>query len=83
MVRIAWRTLAAHKLRTVLTMLAILIGVAMISGTYVLTDQINKGFQQIFTDAYKGIDVTVTRKAAFTGSEMSAASGLPESLSAR
>jgi putative ABC transport system permease protein len=81
MLRIAWRSLTAHKLRTILTMLAILLGVAMISGTYVLTDQINNGFQQIFTDAYKGTDVTVTRKAAFSGAEMSGAvSGLPESL---
>jgi hypothetical protein len=54
-IRIAWRSLTAHKLRTFLTTLAILLGVAMISGTYVLTDQIDKGFQQIFSDAYKGI----------------------------
>ena len=73
MLRIAWRSLTAHKLRTILTTLAILLGVAMISGTYVLTDQIDKGFQQIFTDAYKGVDVTVTRKPAFTGSQMSGA----------
>ncbi len=84
MVRIAWRSLTAHKLRTILTTLAILLGVAMISGTYVLTDQINKGFQEIFTDAYKGVDVTVTRKAAFTGAQVSGAtSGLPQSLVAR
>ena len=84
MLRIAWRSLTAHKLRTVLTTLAILLGVAMISGTYVLTDQIDKGFQQIFTDAYKGVDVTVTRKPAFTGSQMSGAvTGLPESVVAQ
>ncbi len=70
MLRIAWRSLTAHKLRTFLTTLAILLGVAMISGTYVLTDQIDKGFKQIFTDAYKGIDVTVTRKTAFTGRDV-------------
>jgi putative ABC transport system permease protein len=81
MIRIAWRSLTAHKLRTILTTLAILLGVAMISGTYVLTDQIDKGFQQIFTNAYKGIDVTVTRKPSFTGADMaSTVSGLPESL---
>ena len=66
MIRIAWRSLTAHKLRTFLTTLAILLGVAMISGTYVLSDQIDRGFKNIFTDAYKGIDVTVTRKAKFT-----------------
>jgi len=83
-IRIAWRSLTAHKLRTILTTLAILLGVAMISGTYVLTDQIDKGFQQIFSDAYKGTDVTVTRAQSFSGSQMSSASeGLPETLVAQ
>ena len=67
MIRIAWRSLTAHKLRTILTTLAILLGVAMICGTYVLSDQIDRGFKNIFTDAYKGIDVAVTRKAKFSG----------------
>jgi putative ABC transport system permease protein len=80
-IRIAWRSLTAHKLRTILTTLAILLGVAMISGTYVLTDQIDRGFQQIFSDAYKGTDVTVTRAQSFSGSQMSSSSeGLPETL---
>ena len=78
MIRIAWRSLVAHKLRTILTALAILLGVAMISGTYVLTDQIDSGFKQIFTDAYKGTDVTVTRKAVFTGDMTGMSQGLPQ-----
>jgi putative ABC transport system permease protein len=81
MFRIALRALAAHKLRTFLTTLAILLGVAMISGTYVLTDQIHKGFDQVFADAYKGTDVTITRKMAFTGAEMAGATaGLPQGM---
>ena len=80
MIRIAWRSLTAHKLRTVLTTLAILLGVAMICGTYVLNDQIDRGFTNIFTDAYKGIDVTVTRKAKFASGMSAASEGLPESL---
>jgi putative ABC transport system permease protein len=80
MVRIAWRSLTAHKLRTFLTTLAILLGVAMISGTYVLTDQIDRGFQQVFTDAYKGTDVTVTRKAEFAGQLTGATEGLPQAM---
>ncbi len=80
MIRIAWRSLTAHKLRTILTTLAILLGVAMISGTYVLTDQIDRGFTQIFADAYKGIDVTVARQQKFSGGMTSATAGLPESL---
>ena len=80
MIRIAWRSLTAHKLRTFLTTLAILLGVAMICGTYVLSDQIDRGFKDIFTDAFKGIDVTVTRKAKFTGQLTGATEGLPQSL---
>ena len=33
-----------RKLRTALTALAIVLGVAMVSGTYVLTDTITKAF---------------------------------------
>ena len=79
MIRIAWRSLLAHKLRSFLTALAILLGVAMISGTYVFTDQINRAFDQIFTEAYKGTDVTITRKLSFT-SQMGGLAGLPESM---
>ncbi len=46
MMRVAWRSLTAHRLRTFLTTLAILLGVAMICGTYVLSDQIDSGFKQ-------------------------------------
>jgi putative ABC transport system permease protein len=80
MIRIAWRSLTAHKLRTILTTLAILLGVAMISGTYVLTDQIDRGFKEIFSDAYKGTDVTVQRKAEFSGQLTGATVGLPQSM---
>ena len=80
MVRIAWRSLTAHKLRTFLTTLAILLGVAMISGTYVLTDQIDRGFKQVFTNAYKGTNVTVTRKARFSGQLTGATEGLPQGM---
>ncbi|MEZ5126485.1 MAG: FtsX-like permease family protein [Thermoleophilia bacterium] len=81
MFRIAWRSLTTHKLRTVLTTLAILLGVAMISGTYVLTDQIDRGFTEIFADAYKGIDATITQTQSFSGGEMTGAvSGLPAEL---
>ena len=80
MIRVAWRSLISHKLRSGLTALAILLGVAMISGTFVLTDQIQRGFEQVFGDAYKGTDVTITRKASFTGDMVGATAGLPQSM---
>ena len=54
-----------RKLRTVLTALAIVLGVAMVSGTFVLTDSIDDAFNTIFTDVYRGTDATVTGKTAF------------------
>lgn len=80
MIRVAWRSVWAHKLRTLFTMLAILLGVAMISGTFVLTDQIDRGFKQILSSAYEGVDVTVAQKTAFTDQMGGAATGLPESM---
>ncbi len=79
MIRIAWRSLTSHKLRTILTTLAVLLGVAMISGTYVLTDQIDRGFKQIFTEAYKGTDVTIVRKTSFTADYAGSSKGMPQS----
>ena len=64
MTRFALKSLAVRKFRTVLTALAIVLGVAMISGTYVLTDTIDKAFSSIFEDSYAGTDVVVSGKAA-------------------
>ena len=57
MIRIALKGLAARKLRVALTGLAVVLGVAMISGTYVLTDTIDQAFGQLFTTGQKGSDV--------------------------
>jgi putative ABC transport system permease protein len=65
MTRLAFRSLASRPLRTVLTTLAILLGVAMITGTYVLTDQIDNGFANIFQTSYKGTAVQVAPKTSF------------------
>jgi putative ABC transport system permease protein len=56
---IALRNLGERKLRTVLTSLAIVLGVMMVAGTYVLTDTINRSFDDIFTESNKGIDAVV------------------------
>ena len=43
MTRVTLKGLAGRKLRAALTALAIVLGVAMVSGTFVLTDTIDKG----------------------------------------
>ena len=64
MTRFSLKSLAGRKFRTFLTALAIVLGVAMISGTYVLTDTIDKAFSSIFDESYAGTDVVVSGKAA-------------------
>jgi putative ABC transport system permease protein len=63
---VALKGLFGRKLRTVLTAFSIVLGVAMISGAYVLTDTITKAFDTIFTQSYRNADVVITGKAAFT-----------------
>ena len=65
MLTVALKGLAGRKLRASLTAIAIVLGVAMISGTYVLTDTINNGFNTIFSQSYQNADVVITGKAAF------------------
>jgi putative ABC transport system permease protein len=64
LIRVALRGLGGRKLRATLTALAIILGVAMMSGTYVLTDTIDKAFSQIFDESYAGTDVVVSGAGA-------------------
>jgi putative ABC transport system permease protein len=61
----ALKSLLSRKLRTSLTAVAIVLGVAMISGTYVLTDSISNAFDAIFTQSYRGTDAVISGKSAF------------------
>ena len=65
MIRFAVRGLAGRKLRTALTAVAIVLGVAMVSGTYVLTDSISSAFSAIYQQQYANTDAVITGKAAF------------------
>ena len=60
--RVALRGLAARKLRSTLTAIAIVLGVAMVSGTLVLTDTIEKAFDSIFSSSYEQTDAVVSGK---------------------
>ena len=75
MTRFAIRGLLSRKLRTALTALAIVLGVAMISGTYVLTDSIDQAFDRIFSDIRQGSNAVISGKSAF---DLSEGSGVTE-----
>src|SRR4051794_41859910 len=59
---VALKGLAARKLRALLTALAIVLGVAMVSGSFVLTDSIQKAFHSLFSSSYAHTDAVVSGK---------------------
>ena len=83
MTRVALAGLLGRKLRTVLTAVAIVLGVAMVTGTFVLTDSIDKAFNSIFNDVRKGSDIVISGKAATSTNNGSTAPTLPASLLAQ
>ncbi len=73
--------LLAHKLRLVLTALAIILGVTFISGTYVLTDTLHNTFTTLFSNIYSKIDFQVRGVAQFgTNTPNAVRDPIPQSL---
>ena len=60
--RVALKGLAFRKVRALLTALAVVLGVAMVSGTYVLTDSIQRAFDGIFTGSYQDTSAVISGK---------------------
>jgi len=65
-IRFALRGMLGRKLRTALTAFAIVLGVGMVSGSFVLTDTIQKTFDSAYSDSYKNADAVVTSRDAIT-----------------
>ena len=64
MIGVALKGLLGRKLRATLTAFAIVLGVAMISGSFVLTDTLGKSFDQTYSDSYKATDAVISSKTA-------------------
>jgi putative ABC transport system permease protein len=78
--RVAIRGLLARKLRSTLTAIAIVLGVAMVSGTLVLTDTIEKAFDSIFSSSYEQTDAVVSGKKLVEWSQTGKAQVSPDVL---
>jgi putative ABC transport system permease protein len=65
MTRVALRGITTRRLRTVLTALAIVLGVAMVSGSYTLTDTMRGAADSLSSSAYDGTAAVVSAKTAF------------------
>jgi putative ABC transport system permease protein len=57
---LALKSLWARKVRALSTGLAVVIGVAFVAGSYILTDTIFAAFDEIFDESLKGTSVVIT-----------------------
>ena len=80
MTTVALRGLLGRKLRTVLTAFAIVVGVALVSGSFVLTDTISKAFDSIFAASYDRTDAVVSGRKIVDYSSSGNATVSPELL---
>ena len=62
MTGVALKGLAGRKIRALLTALAVVIGVSMISGTFILTDTMQKSFNGLFTETSAKTDAVISGK---------------------
>ena len=63
MIRLTLRGIAARRLRSALTAVAVLLGVMMISGTLVLNDTIDRAVSRAVSTAARGSDAVVSGRA--------------------
>ncbi len=84
MLKITLRGLVAHKLRFLLTGIAVVLGVAFVSGTLVFTDTVKKTFDSLFSSVYDGTDAYVRSASVVKGQFGPSQRGrIPETLVSR
>ncbi|WP_285943608.1 ABC transporter permease [Actinomadura xylanilytica] len=81
MAKVTLRNLAAHKIRLVLTAVAVILGVAFVAGTLIFTDTMNKQFDDVFGKIGKNIAVDVrAKKVVDVDDDGAAAEPVPASV---
>lgn len=63
MLSLTFKNLWARKWRSLMTAVAVVFGIALVAGTYVLTDTTNGAFDDIFVKSNEGVDVAITGRA--------------------
>jgi putative ABC transport system permease protein len=65
MIKASLRGMLGRKLRTGLTAFAVLLGVAMVSGAYIVTDTMLAAADDLESSSYAGVDAAISAKTAF------------------
>jgi putative ABC transport system permease protein len=77
---VALKGLAARKVRALLTALAVVIGVAMVSGTFILTDTTLKSFTGLFEASTANTDAVISGKEVVKNSTNGSGVTIPASM---
>jgi putative ABC transport system permease protein len=83
MIAVALKGLAGRKVRALLTAFAIVIGVSMVSGTFILTDTMRASFDGLFTASADKTDAVISGKEVVKDSTSGSGVTIPESMLAK
>src|ERR687897_608937 len=80
MIGVALKGLAGRKIRALLTAFAVVIGVSMVSGTFILTDTMQKSFNGLFDASFDKTDAVIRGKEIVKDSFSGNGVTIPESI---
>jgi putative ABC transport system permease protein len=80
MIRATFKSLAARKLRLILSSLSIVLGVSFVAGAFVLTDSLGKVFDDLFSTVSRNVAVDVRGDTVTSGDQGDVRALLPDSL---
>src|SRR5262249_47073604 len=85
MLRATLKSLLGRKVRLLLSGMAVILGGMFVAGAFVLTDTLGRSFDNLFQNAFTGVDVQVSAKPKIQSNEDRGANGiyLPASLLAQ
>src|SRR6476646_11426121 len=66
-----------------MTTAAVALGVMLMAGSYIFTDTFSKGFDQLFANAFKGTDVSISAQTPFDLEQFQQPPTMPESALAK
>ncbi len=80
MIGVALKGLAGRKIRALLTAFAVVIGVSMVSGTFILTDTMQQSFNGLFNASFDKTDAVIRGKEIVKDSFSGSGVTIPESV---
>jgi putative ABC transport system permease protein len=80
MIRATFKSLAARKLRLILSSLSIVLGVSFVAGAFVLTDSLGKVFDDLFSTVSRNVAVDVRGVKVTSGDQGDVRALLPNNL---